>query len=67
MSIFPQFKPESNLPPLFNLEKSVERVFIVQDIGFTVLSKKFSFTHRLSGHFLEVRWNQELVLENVSN
>ncbi len=41
-----------------NLEKSVEREFIVQDIGFTVLSKNLSFTHRLSGHFLEVRWNQ---------
>ena len=41
-----------------NLEKSVERGFIVQDTGFTVLSKNFSFTHRLSGCFLEVLWNQ---------
>ncbi len=49
------------------LEKSVEREFIVQDVGFTVPSKNLSFTHRLSGHFLEVRWNQELVLEIVSN
>ena len=40
------------------LEKAVERGIIVQDIGFTVLSKNFSFTLRLSGHFLEVLWNQ---------
>ncbi len=50
-----------------NLEKSVEREFIVQDIVFTVLSKNLRFTRRLIGHFLEVLWNQELVLENVSN
>jgi hypothetical protein len=82
------------------LEKSVERGFIVQDIGFTVLSQVFlllqnlhslhpcrsknlsfaymevgegaragrgSFTHRLSGYFLEMLWNQEIVLETVSN
>jgi len=42
----------------FNLENAVERGIIVQDTGFTVLSKKFSFTHRLSGHFLEVLWKQ---------
>jgi hypothetical protein len=41
-----------------NLEKAVERGIIVQDIGFTVLSKNFSSTLRLSGHFLEVLWNQ---------
>jgi len=50
-----------------NLEKSVERGIIVQDIGFTVLSKNLRFTHRLIGYFLEVLWNQELVLESVSN
>jgi hypothetical protein len=49
------------------LEKSVERGFLAQDIGFTVLSKNFSFTRRLSGYFLEVLWNQWLVLETVSN
>ncbi len=37
-----------------NLEKAVERGIIVQDTGFTVLSKNLSFTHRLSGYFLEV-------------
>jgi hypothetical protein len=42
----------------FGLEKAVERGIIVQVIGFTVLSKNFSFTLRLSGHFLEVLWNQ---------
>ena len=47
------------------LEKSVEHGIIVQDIGFTVLSKNFSFTHRLSGYFLEVLWNQ--APETVSN
>ncbi len=50
-----------------NLEKSVERGVIVQAIGFTVLSKNLSFTCRLSGYFLEVLWNQEFVLETVSN
>jgi len=50
-----------------NLEKAVERGIIVQDIGFKVLPKYFSFTHRLSGHFLEVLWNQWLALETVSN
>jgi hypothetical protein len=29
--------------------------------------KNLSFTHRLSGYFFEVLWNQELVLETVSN
>jgi hypothetical protein len=43
---------------LIILEKSVEREIIVQAIGFTVLSKNLNFTHRLSGHFLEVQWNQ---------
>jgi hypothetical protein len=38
----------------FNLEKSVERGFIVQAIDFTVLPKNLGFTHRLSEHFLEV-------------
>ena len=42
----------------FNLEKSVERGIIMQDIGFTVLSKNLRFTHRLIGHFLEVLWDQ---------
>jgi hypothetical protein len=50
-----------------NLEKLVVRGIIVQDIGFTVLSKKLNFTLRLSGHFLEVLWNQWLALESVSN
>jgi hypothetical protein len=51
----------------FNLEKSVEHGIIVQVIGSTVLSKNLSFTHRLSGYFLEVLWNQELVLETMGN
>ena len=51
----------------FNLEKSVERGVIVQDIGFAVLSKNLRFTRRLIGYFLEVLWNQELALETVSN
>ena len=50
-----------------NLEKSVEHGIIVQGIGFAVLSKNFNFTLRLSGHFLEVLWNQCLVLETVGN
>ena len=52
---------------VLNLEKSVEHGIIVPDIGFTVLSKNLSLTHRLSGYFLGVLWNQELVLEAVSN
>ena len=40
------------------LEKSVERGFIVQDIGFTGLSKNLSLTLRLGEYFLEVLWNQ---------
>ncbi len=39
---------------IFILEKSVEREIIVQAIGFTVLSKNISVTHRLSEYFLEV-------------
>jgi hypothetical protein len=64
----PEFGLASILKPAsanaFNLEKSVEHGIIVQVIGSTVLSKNLSFTHRLSGYFLEVLWNRELVLEN---
>jgi len=46
----------------FNLNPCLQGGCRVQDIGFTVLSKNLSFTHQLSGHFLEVLWKQELVL-----
>ena len=34
----------------------------MQDIGFTAESKNLNFIYRLSGHFLEPLWDQELVL-----
>ena len=45
-----------------NLERIVEYGIRAQPIGFTVLSKNLSFTHRLSGYFLEVLWDQKGVL-----
>ena len=50
-----------------NLEKSVERGFITQDISFTVLSKNFSFTHKVKWTFFGCAGNQEFVLETVGN
>lgn len=45
-----------------NLEMAVGHGIRVQYIAFTVLLKNLGFTHRLSGYFLEVLWDQEIVL-----
>ncbi len=41
---------------------TVGHEFRVHPLGFTVLSKNLRFTRRLSGYFLDVLWNQEVVL-----
>jgi len=46
----------------FILKRSVECELIVHDIDSLVLLKNLSFTLRLSGHFLKVLADQELVL-----
>ena len=43
----------------FNLEIAVEGGIIVQDIGFTVFSKNFSFTHRLEKPILSLTLKQK--------
>jgi len=47
---------------LFNPNSQLEKQNRVQVFGFTGYSKNLSFTHRLSGYFSDILWNQRLVL-----
>jgi hypothetical protein len=48
---------------LIILENLVDREFIIQAIGFTIILINISLTHWLGWHFFEGLWNQSFVLE----